>query len=145
MTFSAGGIEGRIAGTNLAHHVCHGFGGIMDAIGLLARISQALLNMTVYFGLFASTVASCLALNLTSDQYLAIVVPGKMFSKAYEERGLAPETESYFGRWNGHLCPYSLEYLRLYQSGVLGVSVFDCTQFMLFLVVGPFTTLLFCC
>jgi len=47
------------------------------------------------FGLFASTVASCLALNITaSDQYLALVVPGKMFKKAYEDQGLAPENLS---------------------------------------------------
>src|SRR5690606_40854504 len=72
------------------------FGGIMDGIGALSTISRALLNMAKStFGLFASTVASCLALNVTaSDQYLAIVVPGKMFSKAYEERGLAPENLS---------------------------------------------------
>jgi NhaC family Na+:H+ antiporter len=34
-------------------------------------------------------------LNITaSDQYLAIVVPGKMFAKAYEDKGLAPENLS---------------------------------------------------
>ncbi|MGB6268545.1 MAG: Na+/H+ antiporter NhaC family protein, partial [Olleya sp.] len=49
------------------------FGGIMDAIGALARISKSLLSLAKStFGLFASTVASCLALNVTaSDQYLA--------------------------------------------------------------------------
>ena len=64
----------------------------MEAIGALNRITQSLLSLAQStFGLFASTVASCLAINLTaSDQYLAIVVPGKMFSKAYKERGLAP-------------------------------------------------------
>ena len=64
------------------------FGGVMDAIGALSRISKALLSLaTTTFGLFASTVASCLALNVTaSDQYLALVVPGKMFKKAYKDR-----------------------------------------------------------
>ena len=72
------------------------FGGIMEAIGALARISESLLKLTdSIFGLFASTVASCLAINFTaSDQYLAIVIPGKMFAKAYEEKGLAPENLS---------------------------------------------------
>ena len=58
------------------------FGGIMDAIGALSRISSALLNWAQNtFQLFTSTVASCLAINLTaSDQYLSIVVPGKMYS-----------------------------------------------------------------
>ena len=68
------------------------FGGIMDGIGALSKISETLLGMAkTTFGLFASTVASCLALNVTaSDQYLAIVIPGKMFSKAYKDKGLAP-------------------------------------------------------
>ena len=65
------------------------FGGIMDAIGALSRISESLLKLAhSTFGLFASTVGSCLALNITaSDQYLAIVVPGKMFAKAYKDKG----------------------------------------------------------
>jgi NhaC family Na+:H+ antiporter len=65
------------------------FGGIMDGIGALSKISETLLGMAkTTFGLFASTVASCLALNVTaSDQYLAIVIPGKMFAKAYKDKG----------------------------------------------------------
>lgn len=72
------------------------FGGAMDAIGALQRISDFFLKLfSSIFGLFASTVASCLTLNLTaSDQYLAIVVPGKMFKEAYKDRGLAPENLS---------------------------------------------------
>ncbi|MBV2195248.1 MAG: sodium:proton antiporter, partial [Flavobacterium sp.] len=72
------------------------FGGIMDAIGALSKISESLLKLAhSTFGLFASTVGSCLALNITaSDQYLAIVVPGKMFAKAYKDKGLAPENLS---------------------------------------------------
>ncbi|MBV7441175.1 sodium:proton antiporter [Weeksellaceae bacterium TAE3-ERU29] len=72
------------------------FGGVMDAIGALKRLSAFFLSMfKSIFGLFASTVASCLAVNLTSsDQYLAIVIPGKMFKEAYHEKGLAPENLS---------------------------------------------------
>ena len=64
------------------------FGGIMDAIGALSSISKALLKLFhTTFGLFASTVVSCLAINIAaSDQYLAIVVPGKMYAKAYKEK-----------------------------------------------------------
>lgn len=63
---------------------------------LYQRISESLLKLAhSTFGLFASTVGSCLALNITaSDQYLAIVVPGKMFAKAYKDKGLAPENLS---------------------------------------------------
>ena len=69
------------------------FGGVMDAIGALKTISKALLKWADNtFKLFASTVASCLALNVSaSDQYLSIVVSGKMFEKAFEDKGLTEE------------------------------------------------------
>ncbi len=123
------------------------FGGIMDAIGALARISKALLNLaTTTFGLFASTVASCLALNVTaSDQYLAIVVPGKMFKKAYEDKGLAPENLSRTledsGTVTSVLVPWNT--CGAYQSGVLGVPVVDYFFYAIFNWMSPFTTLLF--
>jgi NhaC family Na+:H+ antiporter len=93
--FTSGGMEGML-GTIWLIICAMVFGGIMDAIGALTRISDALLNWAENtFQLFTSTVASCLAINLTaSDQYLSIVIPGKMFAKAYDDRGLAPENLS---------------------------------------------------
>src|SRR5690606_29994917 len=90
--FSSGGMAGML-GTIWLIICAMVFGGIMEATGALATISRALLNMLhTTFGLFASTVFSCLALNATaSDQYPTIVVPGKMFAKAYHDTGLAPE------------------------------------------------------
>jgi NhaC family Na+:H+ antiporter len=123
------------------------FGGVMDAIGALSRISSALLSLSdSIFGLFASTVASCLALNITaSDQYLAIVVPGKMFAKAYEEKGLAPENLSRTledsGTVTSVLIPHNT--CGAYQSGVLGVDVGDYFFYAIFNWLSPFMTLLF--
>lgn len=123
------------------------FGGVMDAIGALSRISRTLLGMAKsVFGLFASTVASCLALNITaSDQYLAIVVPGKMFSKAYEDRGLAPENLSRTledsGTVTSVLVPWNT--CGAYQSGVLNVSVEDYFFFAIFNWLSPIMTLMF--
>ncbi|TDY12569.1 Na+/H+ antiporter NhaC [Meridianimaribacter flavus] len=123
------------------------FGGVMDAIGALTRISQALLSLaTTTFGLFASTVASCLALNITaSDQYLALVVPGKMFKKAYEDKGLAPENLSRAledsGTVTSVLVPWNT--CGAYQSGVLGVPVVDYFFFAIFNWLSPFMTLTF--
>lgn len=121
------------------------FGGVMDAIGALARISQALLDLAKStFGLFASTVASCLALNVTaSDQYLAIVVPGKMFAQAYEDKGLAPENLSRTledsGTVTSVLVPWNT--CGAYQSGVLGVSVGEYFIYAIFNYLSPFVTL----
>ena len=123
------------------------FGGVMDAIGALAKISKSLLSLaTSVFGLFASTVASCLALNVTaSDQYLALVVPGKMFKKAYEDKGLAPENLSRTledsGTVTSVLIPWNT--CGAYQSGVLGVGVAEYFFYAIFNWLSPFTTLLF--
>ncbi|MEM9647920.1 MAG: Na+/H+ antiporter NhaC [Bacteroidota bacterium] len=123
------------------------FGGIMDGIGALQRITKSLLNMAkTTFGLFASTVGSCLALNVTaSDQYLALVVPGKMFSNAYRERGLAPENLSRTledsGTVTSVLVPWNT--CGAYHSGVLGVPVIDYFVFAIFNWLSPFMTLLF--
>lgn len=123
------------------------FGGLMDGIGALARITRSLLGLAKStFGLFASTVASCLALNVTaSDQYLALVVPGKMFKKAYEERGLAPENLSRTledsGTVTSVLIPWNT--CGAYQSGVLGVSVGEYFMFAFFNYISPIMTLIF--
>jgi Na+:H+ antiporter, NhaC family len=123
------------------------FGGIMDGIGALSKISETLLGMAkTSFGLFASTVASCLALNVTaSDQYLAIVIPGKMFSKAYKDKGLAPENLSRTledsGTVTSVLIPWNT--CGAYHSGVLGVGVADYFVYAIFNWLSPFMTLLF--
>ena len=102
--FTAGGMS-KMLGTIWLILCAMVFGGIMDAIGALATISKSLLKLFhTTFGLFASTVASCLAINLTaSDQYLAIVVPGKMYAKAFKDKGLAPETPIQRAGANGQL------------------------------------------
>jgi Na+:H+ antiporter, NhaC family len=123
------------------------FGGFMEAIGALEKISQTLLSLAKsVFGLFASTVASCLALNLTaSDQYLAIVVPGKMFKDAYKEKGLAPENLSRTledsGTVTSVLVPWNT--CGAYQSNVLGVDAMDYIPYAFFNIISPFMTLIF--
>ena len=123
------------------------FGGIMDAIGALTRISESLLKLAhTTFGLFASTVGSCLALNITaSDQYLAIVVPGKMFAKAYRDKGLAPENLSRTledtGTVTSVLVPWNT--CGAYQAGTLGVSTLDYLPYAFFNIISPFMTLIF--
>jgi NhaC family Na+:H+ antiporter len=144
--FSSGGIAGMIW-TILLIVCAMVFGGIMDAIGALAKITKELLSVaTSVFGLFASTVVSCLGLNaIASDQYLALVIPGKMFKKAYQDRGLAPENLSRTledsGTVTSVLIPWNT--CGAYQSGVLGVSVSDYFVYAVFNYLSPFMTLLF--
>lgn len=144
--FSAKGMAGML-GTIWLIVCAMVFGGIMDGIGALDRITKSLLGMAkTTFGLFASTVGSCLALNVTaSDQYLAIVVPGKMFSKAYKDRGLAPENLSRTledsGTVTSVLVPWNT--CGAYHSGVLGVSVAEYFVYAIFNWLSPMTTLVF--
>lgn len=144
--FSSGGMEGML-GTIWLIICAMVFGGVMDAIGALARISNALLEWAqTTFQLFASTVASCLAINLTaSDQYLSIVIPGKMFAKAYRKRGLAPENLSRTledsGTVTSVLIPWNT--CGAYQSGVLGVGVGEYFIYAIFNWLSPFMTLFF--
>ena len=144
--FQSGGMEGML-GTIWLIICAMVFGGVMDAIGALSTISAALLSMAQStFQLFASTVASCLAINITaSDQYLSIVVPGKMFEKAYKDRGLAPENLSRTledsGTVTSVLIPWNT--CGAYQSGVLGVDVAQYFFYAIFNWLSPFMTLFF--
>ena len=144
--FAASGMAGML-GTIWLIICAMTFGGVMDAIGALARISKFMLNLfESTFGLFASTVATCIGLNATaSDQYLAIVVPGKMYAKAYKDKGLAPENLSRTledsGTVTSVLVPYNT--CGAYQSGVLGVSVADYFVYAIFNWLSPFMTLIF--
>lgn len=144
--FSAGGMNGMLWTIYLI--ICAMvFGGIMDGIGALARVTKALLSVaSSVFGLFATTVISCLGLNtIASDQYLAIVIPGKMFKDAYKDKGLAPENLSRTledsGTVTSVLIPWNT--CGAYQSGVLGVSVGEYFVYAIFNWLSPFTTLLF--
>lgn len=144
--FSAGGMEG-MTWTILLIICAMVFGGVMDAIGALSKITKALLSMaSSVFGLFSSTVVSCLGLNvIASDQYLAIVIPGKMFKQAYEDKGLAPENLSRTledsGTVTSVLIPWNT--CGAYQSGVLGVGVGEYFYYAIFNWLSPFTTLIF--
>ena len=144
--FISGGMEGML-GTIWLIICAMVFGGIMDAVGALSRISSSLLNWAENtFQLFTSTIASCLAVNLTaSDQYLSIVIPGKMFKKAYEERKLAPENLSRTledsGTVTSVLIPWNT--CGAYQSGVLNVGVGEYFVFAIFNWISPFMTLLY--
>ena len=144
--FSSGGMKGMLSTVWLI--VCAMvFGGVMDAIGALQTISNAFLKWAQNtFQLVVGTAASSLTVNLTaSDQYLAIVVPGKMFSKAYQDRNLAPENLSRTledaGTVTSVLIPWNT--CGAYQSGVLGVGVVEYFLYAFFNWISPLMTLVY--
>ncbi|MGY6648251.1 Na+/H+ antiporter NhaC [Wenyingzhuangia sp. IMCC45574] len=144
--FSSGGMKGMIW-TVLLIVSAMIFGGVMDGIGALSTITKNILAaFTSVFGLFTSTVISCIGLNVVaSDQYLAIAIPGKMFKKAYEDKKLAPENLSRTledsGTVTSVLIPWNT--CGAYETKVLGVSTGDYFMYAIFNYVSPLMTLLF--
>jgi NhaC family Na+:H+ antiporter len=72
------------------------FGGVMERTGMLSVIANSLLKFAKSSGsLVATTILSCIAMNIVSaDQYMAVVVNGRMYKKAYEKIGLHPKNLS---------------------------------------------------
>jgi len=72
------------------------FGGVMEHTKLLQRIVDVLLKGVRGTGsLIATTVFTCISMNIiAADQYIAIVLPGRMFRMEFKRRGLAPQNLS---------------------------------------------------
>lgn len=66
------------------------FGGIMERCGFLLTIATAILRLARSTGsLVLATIGTCIGMNIVApDQYLSIIVPGRMYRKAYEQKGL---------------------------------------------------------
>ena len=66
------------------------FGSAMEKAGILDAVLKSLLKLTQSVGgLIATTIGTCFGVNaLVADQYMAIVVPGRMFKNTYVQRGL---------------------------------------------------------
>lgn len=72
------------------------FGGVMEKSGMLGRIAGAILGLAKGTGgLISATLATCIGCNIVApDQYLSIVVPGRMYREAYRQAGLHPKNLS---------------------------------------------------
>lgn len=72
------------------------FGGAMEAAGFLETITHAILRLVHGTGsLVLVTILTAIGMNIVAgDQYIAIVLPGRMYKKTYESLGLAPENLS---------------------------------------------------
>jgi len=122
------------------------FGGVMESCGLLHRIAEEIIRFAHSTGsLVASTAATCVFFNITaSDQYMAIAVPGRMFSDTYRERGYKPEllsrTLEDSGTVTSVLVPWNT--CGATQAGVLGVATMVYAPYTFFCLISPFMTVL---
>ena len=123
------------------------FGGVMEKAGFLKKIISIILNKIKSTGsLISSTAGTCIFFNLTaSDQYISIVVPGKMYSSIYKEKGLAPENLSRTledsGTVTSVLVPWNT--CGAYHASVLNVETLIYLPFCFFSLISPIMTILF--
>lgn len=123
------------------------FGGVLEKLGMLQKITQVIVSKAKSTGsLIATTAATALGFNITaSDQYLAIVVPGKMFAEEYKKRGLAPENLSRTledaGTVTSVLVPWNT--CGAVQSNVLGIATGEYFMYCFFNLISPLMTVTF--
>jgi Na+:H+ antiporter, NhaC family len=143
--FSTGGMQGML-NTIWLILAAMIYGGAMESAGLLVRITQAILRFAKSTGsLVATTAGSCLFFNITaSDQYISIVVPGKMFAETYQKKGYKPEllsrTLEDSGTVTSALIPWNT--CGATQSKVLGVDVLTYLPYAFFNLLSPIITIL---
>ena len=123
------------------------FGGIMYAGGFLKEITGLMISKSSsHMQIVTSTSGSCLFFNIsTCDQYLAIVIPGRMFKEIYEEQKLdalnLSRTIEDSGTVTSVLVPWNT--CSAYHSNTLGIEPISFIPFCFFNIISPFMTLLF--
>lgn len=121
------------------------FGGVMEVTGMLERIGAAIMTMVRgTASLIAATIASGFTINLTAgDQYLSIVLPGRMFRPTYERMGLAPQNLSRSledaGTITSVLIPWNT--CGAYFATILGVPTAAYLPFCFFNLINPFVAI----
>ena len=119
----------------------------MEGTGMLSTISRAVLNFATSTGsLVASTVATCIGMNiLAPDQYLSVIVPGRMYKDAFEESGLEAKNLSRCledaGTLTSPLIPWNT--CGAYHAGVLGVATGTYWMFCFFNLISPLMTVFY--
>jgi Na+:H+ antiporter, NhaC family len=123
------------------------FGGVMEATGLLRKITESLMVFVKSRkSLVLTTSSTCLFFNVTaSDQYLAIVVPGRMFADSYKKYNLDPKNLSRTledsATVTSVLIPWNT--CGATQAGVLGVATLTYLPYCFFNLISPLMTILF--
>lgn len=144
--FSASGMEGML-GTVWLILAAMTFGGVMDACGNLTRIMDSVKGLAKgFFSLIACTTGTCIVTNLsTSDQYISVAIPGRMYADLYKEKGYASENLSRTledtGTVTSVLIPWNT--CGAYHASVLGIGTLVYLPYCFFNLISPFMTLLY--
>ena len=124
-----------------------GFGGVMEKAGLLQRLVDYALSFAHNTGtLIATTIATCIGANIiTSDQYISVVLPGRMYKLEYQTRKLDPRilsrTLEDAGTITSPLIPWNT--CGAYMSATLGVATFAYLPYCFFNIINPIIALIY--
>ena len=123
------------------------FGGIMDKSGMLRELTMHIMKYANSTGsLVLATILTAVATNLVAgDQYLAIVLPGRMYKEMYDERGLHPKNLSRVledaGTLTSPLIPWNTCGAYMYAS--LGVHPFAYLPFAFLNLINPIVSIIY--
>ena len=123
------------------------FGGVMEKTGLLQRLVDHALSFAHNTGtLIATTIATCIGANIiTSDQYISVVLPGRMYKLEYQSRKLDPRVLSRTledaGTITSPLIPWNT--CGAYMSATLGVATIAYLPFCFFNIINPCVALIY--
>lgn len=143
---SGGGMAGMLTTTWLVMTALM-FGAIMEKTGLLEVFVRSILKVARSTGsLIASTIATCFGTNLiAADQYIAIVVPGRMFKEEYKKRGLKSvnlsRTLEDGGTITSPLIPWNT--CGAYMQSVLMINPLDYAVYAFFNLINPFLAIIY--
>jgi len=122
-----------------------GFGAVMEATGLLERLIRSVLKAARSTGaLIGATLGTAIGANVVAaDQYMSIVLTGRLFRPEYERRGLAPENLSRAledaGTMTSPLIPWNT--CGAYMAATLGVATLDYLPYAFFNLLSPLVAL----
>lgn len=117
------------------------FGGVAEKISVLDRLIGPIVNVARSTGrLVAMVVVSILATSIAAaDQYLAIVLPGRMFKRTFEDRGLPPvllsSSVGAAATPSSALIPWNS--CGAYMAATLGVATFSYAPYAIFNFANP--------
>ena len=123
------------------------FGGVLERTGILKQILDSVLKLVKSTGdLVAATVTGGFITNiLAADQFLAIALPGRLFSSTYDDRGLSRENLSRTledsATMTSALIPWNT--CGAYMAATLGVATFDYAPYALFNLACPLIAVAF--
>jgi NhaC family Na+:H+ antiporter len=123
------------------------FGAVMETTKMLQRIAEVILGAVRGTGsLVAATIGTSIGMNIiASDQYIAIVLPGRMFRAEFARRGLAPENLSRTledaGTLTSPLVPWNT--CGAFMAGTLGVATMTYLPFAFFNLLNPLVALFY--